>query len=372
MGAIEDIADNYSQGQMIAVGVAFTILPITAVALRLWAKFLCQKGIKLDDYLVIAAMAVAIGCASVQLVAAVDGQLGQHQSTTPDGEPILDDPRFVIYEKCKLAVNILSTVGLGFVKSSILVFYTNIFFGRPFEIASKVVLGLVIGWTVSFFFANLFTCYPITPFIEFFYHNDCVDGLALWYAMAISDIIIDVIILIMPIPMVLKLHLPWTQKLGVLAMFLLGATVCAFSLTRALIYVHVGESLEHHYNDETYYTSPVFFWAVIELSTAVLSACLPTYRPIWLLLRGRPIKQRNQSSYYARNHGSSGLGSSKREYPLGSDMDYKDDIRLTDGLRTADVEINAQSNRSDEQLPSNHGITIERSVHIGSQPAETI
>ncbi|KAI2779220.1 hypothetical protein F4815DRAFT_474566 [Daldinia loculata] len=60
MGAIEDIADNYSQGQMIAVGVAFTILPITAVALRLWAKFLCQKGIKLDDYLVIAAMVCCI------------------------------------------------------------------------------------------------------------------------------------------------------------------------------------------------------------------------------------------------------------------------------------------------------------------------
>ncbi|KAF3071140.1 MFS transporter, FHS family, L-fucose permease [Daldinia childiae] len=372
MGAIEEIVDNYSQGQMIGIGVAFTMLPIIAVALRLWAKFLGQKGIKLDDYLVIAAMTVAIGCASVQLVAAVDGQLGQHQSTTPDGQPILDDPRFVIYEKCKLAVNILSTVGLGLVKSSILVFYMNIFFGRPFEIASKVVLCLVIGWTVSFFFANLFTCYPITPFIEFFYHNDCVDGLALWYAMAISDIIIDVIILIMPIPMVLKLHLPWTQKLGVLAMFLLGTIVCAFSLTRALIYVHVGESLEHHYNDETYYTSPVFFWAVIELSTAILSACLPTYRPIWLLLRGRPIRPRNRSSYYARNHGSSGLGSSKREYPLGPGMDFKDDIRLTDGLRMMDVEINAQSNRSDEQLPSNHGITVERSVHMGSQPVETI
>lgn len=100
----------------------------------------------------------------------------------------------------------------------------EIFFGKPFKTAAKIVLGLVIGWTVSFFFANLFTCYPITPFIEAFYGNNCVDGLALWYAMAISDIIIDVIILVMPIPMVLRLQLPWKQRLGVLVMFLLGAT----------------------------------------------------------------------------------------------------------------------------------------------------
>ncbi|KAI0110607.1 hypothetical protein F4776DRAFT_674776 [Hypoxylon sp. NC0597] len=371
MGVIENIADNYSQGQMIRLGIAFMILPIVSVGLRLWAKVL-GKGIKMDDYLVVAATAVAIGCAAVQLVAAIDGQLGQHQSTGPDGMPLLDDPRFVTYEKCKLAVNILSTVGLGFVKSSILVFYMNIFYGKPFKIASQIVLGLVVGWTISFFFANLFTCFPITPFIEPFYHNNCVDGLALWYAMAISDIIIDVIILVMPIPMVLKLQLPLKQKLGVLVMFLLGATVCAFSLTRALIYVHVGDSLALHFNDETYYTSPVFFWAVIELSTAVLSACLPTYRPIWLLLRGRPIRQKKHSSYFSRNHASSGLSGSGRNYPLGSDSDYKDDIRLTDNLRGVDVDIHAESNRSDEQLPVPRGITVERSVHLGSQPVEHV
>ncbi|KAI1091711.1 hypothetical protein F5B19DRAFT_457258 [Rostrohypoxylon terebratum] len=369
MGVIEDIADNYSQSQMIGLGVAFLILPIVCVALRLWAKAL-GKGIKLDDWLVVAGAAVSVGCCVVQLVAAIDGQLGQHQTVGPDGQPLLDDPRFVIYEKCKLAVNILSTVGLGFVKSSILVFYMNIFYGKPFKIASQVVLGLVVSWTVSFFFANLFTCFPITPFIEAFYHNKCVDGLALWYGMAISDILIDVVILVMPIPMVFQLQLPLKQKLGVLVMFLLGATVCAFSLTRALIYVHVGERLTLHFNDETYYTSPVFFWAVIELSTAVLSACLPTYRPIWLLMRGRPVRQKHQGSYFSHQPGSSGISRTARSYPLGSVSDYKDDIGLTDNVRGVDVDITADNNHSEENVRPGRGITVDRSVHIGSQPAQ--
>ena len=102
--------------------------------------------------------------------------------------------------------------------------YVNIFIGKRFRTIAQIVLGLVFSWTVSFFFANLFTCYPITPFIEAFYGNHCVDGLSLWYAMAISDIVIDIIILFLPIPMVLRLQLPLKQRLGVLGMFLLGAT----------------------------------------------------------------------------------------------------------------------------------------------------
>lgn len=301
MAATIRIADNYSQSQMIGIGIFFIVLPIVAVGLRVWAKMLGRRGIAGDDILIFCALAFAIGCGIVQLVAAIDGQLGQHQTVMPNGQPILNDPRFVKYEKCKFAVNILSTVGLGFTKSSFLLFYMSIFTTRRFRVLAQVVLGLVVSWAVAFFFANLFTCYPISPFIEAFYKNHCVDGLALWYAMAISDIIVDFFILIMPIPMVLKLQLPLHQRIGVLAMFLLGATVIAFSITRALVYVHVGQRLDEHYNDETYYTSPVFFWATIELSTAVLSASLPTYRPIWLKLRSRGIT-RPKLSYRLRSY----------------------------------------------------------------------
>lgn len=42
--------------------------------------------------------------------------------------------------------------------------------------------------------------------------------------MAITDVIVDVFIIILPIPMVLRLHLPLAQRIGVLIMFMLGAT----------------------------------------------------------------------------------------------------------------------------------------------------
>ncbi|QSZ32946.1 hypothetical protein DSL72_002529 [Monilinia vaccinii-corymbosi] len=68
-----------------------------------------------------------------------------------------------------------------------------------------------------------------------------------------------------------------------------SSSVCAFSVTRMLSYFHVGGEFLARYNDETYYTSPVFSWVNIELSSAILCVSLPTYRPIWRSLSQRTL-----------------------------------------------------------------------------------
>jgi hypothetical protein len=106
---------------------------------------------------------------------------------------------------------------------SVLLLYIRIFSIRKFRVVSQIVLGVVVAWTVAFFFATLFQCYPITAFVEPFYGKKCIDTIAFWYAGGITDIVLDFIILILPIPMVLGLQLPLKQKLAVLLLFLLGS-----------------------------------------------------------------------------------------------------------------------------------------------------
>ena len=118
----------------------------------------------------------------------------------------------------------LATIGLGLSKASILVFFRNIFSIRRFKIWADIMLVLVAAWTISFFFSNLFTCYPITPLVEPFYGNKCLDTLPMWNASCITDFIVDFIILAMPIPMVLKLQVHLHQKLAILFIFLLGTS----------------------------------------------------------------------------------------------------------------------------------------------------
>ena len=47
---------DYSQGQMIALGVVFLVLPTIAVGLRIWAKTISRKGLASDDYLILLAL----------------------------------------------------------------------------------------------------------------------------------------------------------------------------------------------------------------------------------------------------------------------------------------------------------------------------
>lgn len=205
--------------------------------------------------------------------------------------------------------------------ASTLIFYKNIFNVHGFRVAVYIMPSIVFAWTISYFFANLFTRFPITPLIEPFYGNKCINVVPTWLSVVITDLIVDVGILLMPVPMVLRLQLPWKDRLVVLGMFGLGASVYAISATRIATLVQVANEFLDHYNDltcnlklrpsservltrvpSTDYTPPVFYWTNIDMAMAVVSACLTTLRPIWLYFRPPPLQ--SMRSDYSESYGS--------------------------------------------------------------------
>lgn len=87
-------------------------------------------------------------------------------------------------------------------------------------------VGITIAWTIAFFFAIIFQCHPVSVFwkeFEYQYGHSCVEIIPFYESTTYTDIILDVFTLAMPIPMVLRLHLPMRQKIGVSIIFLLGA-----------------------------------------------------------------------------------------------------------------------------------------------------
>lgn len=102
----------------------------------------------------------------------------------------------------------MQVCALGFVKLSILFFYRRLFCtgsGVLFNRASGAVIALTVAWGFSFFFAILFSCGPHIdaqwgPTEE--RHGLCIDILLVWIGFGISDFILDIIMLVMPIPTV--------------------------------------------------------------------------------------------------------------------------------------------------------------------------
>lgn len=60
----------------------------------------------------------------------------------------------------------------------------------------------------------------------------CIDTYAAAYVAAGMSIVHDIVILVMPIPILWNLHLPWQKKLNLSVMFSLGLFVILCSLLR--------------------------------------------------------------------------------------------------------------------------------------------
>lgn len=83
---------------------------------------------------------------------------------------------------------------------------------------------IVLGSGFGIMFALIFACKPIAKGWDVsITEGSCINRAGLYLATAIVNIITDIMCLVLPIPIVLKLQMPRIQKLGVLCMFGVGS-----------------------------------------------------------------------------------------------------------------------------------------------------
>ncbi len=120
----------------------------------------------------------------------------------------------------------ITTLNLGVIKISILLFYRRLFVVKPFMVASSVMMALVASWAVSFTSAMAAQCNPPPYFWKSFeidYPAHCIQVQLMYEGLAYSDLILDVLVLSLPIPMVASLQLPWKTKIKVIDVLMLGS-----------------------------------------------------------------------------------------------------------------------------------------------------
>ena len=98
----------------------------------------------------------------------------------------------------------ISVLSFGFTKLAVLLFYRRIFPGRSLNISVWAMIGLTCIWMVGFFFSQLLQCIPISlNWTGWGYvPNHCIDVSSMILAEAWSDVVTNVIILVLPIPSV--------------------------------------------------------------------------------------------------------------------------------------------------------------------------
>ncbi|KAL8952372.1 MAG: hypothetical protein Q9222_001708 [Ikaeria aurantiellina] len=320
--------DDDRTASLYAAAISMIVLPTIAVALRLACRRHLKAPISHDDIAIcVALVSPALALRSHGIDVAAGAVLGLKL----DAHPLYasgDSPRTLMLQWSRLtikgahygsgrhtilspipdvvhfvqmeyAIELTYCVLITTTKFSILLFYRRVFINSTtvlsFRIAWYCITAFAFLWGISTFFAAAFQCTPASFYwtqVTMKTKGTCVDLSTLLLVTAITNIVTDVAILVLPMPVVWNLHIQRSQKVAVTGIFLLGSFVCIASIIRAH-YLHRVVS-----PDPQWTAVDAGFWSVIEPGVGIVCACLPLMGPI--LRRMFPLPSLNRSGGDAR------------------------------------------------------------------------
>ena len=120
---------------------------------------------------------------------------------------------------------------ISLLKLAALCFYARVFsINRRFRISLWIVSGLVVAWWIQSIFTYIFQCLPINKAWEVDGSGSCVSVTQIYIAGALSNVVIDAIVLLMPLPLLWRLQLKPMEKPGITLVFSAGYLCVWFAL----------------------------------------------------------------------------------------------------------------------------------------------
>ena len=209
-----------------------TVLPIIAVTLRFKSRRM-NRSVGADDWTILLGLFLTCCLYIISVLLATIGGLGYQQSILNDRQletfllvhSIYPYPwnLLIIYIQCIYVDNIIYAICLPTIKVSILLLYRRIFPTQSFRLASLLVGLLVLTWMIATLTVQIFSCKPIEASWKPALAKYCIDTKKFYYGNAISNLLTDVIILCLPMPLIWRLNMSKERKFLLSGVFLLGS-----------------------------------------------------------------------------------------------------------------------------------------------------
>lgn len=229
-------------------------------------------------------------------------------------------------------------------KCSILLLYLRLFkIVGWFRWACWGILICVVIYCVSSMIATIFQCSPVVKAFNKALPGTCIDLAKFWFANAGFSIATDIIILLLPMPLVYQLEVPRAQKIALMAVFAVGIFVVVTSCLRVATLDVFATS-----PDNTYDIANVM-WTIIEPNVAVICASLPILRPLVVKLFPA-LKSKNSANRY----GSSGYAEqpkrTRRSQRIPHGNDWAESSRKPNGIHMATLRGSNSNAGSEENI----------------------
>jgi len=144
--------------------------------------------------------------------------MSQGISSPTDGQVGVDAHLLQAYYATVLSYN----MSLTFTKLSLLLQYTRIFKVCKPIIACYTLMAIVSLYGLEMFITGAFPCWPVASFWDFRLKGKCFPRVVIWFLNAALNIATDLMIFVLPIPLIKSLNLPTRQKAALIGLFMLG------------------------------------------------------------------------------------------------------------------------------------------------------
>ncbi|KAK6359492.1 hypothetical protein TWF696_000648 [Orbilia brochopaga] len=283
-----------------ATTIVFLVLAFVSVTLRVIARGFIARRMRIDDYLVLVAFALSFGmCLSIVLGVAYG--FGRHSNTIPYGMALQK-------QKYQYAFTLLFNPAIAVTKVSILTFYLLVFkVQKHFRRFCWITMAVVIAAGLALTLLLAFRCSPIGLVFDPESNRQpfpgCIGTVRIYFASAPVNILEDLAIIVLPIPVLTSLRLPNRQKAILLVVFSLGV----FDIVVGLIRIHYFQLTETQALDFDYNAAYSFMWAAIEVNVGIVCASIPMTKPLisrffptWL--GSASLSDQNRETIYETNY----------------------------------------------------------------------
>ncbi|KAL4916728.1 hypothetical protein BDW62DRAFT_218554 [Aspergillus aurantiobrunneus] len=282
------------------INIVGVIVAIISTALRVTNRLLAGQ-VGLDDHTIIGALLVAVAISGVGFPLRTHG-LGQNIWTVPFNDISETMKLFFIEE-------VLYVICISLIKCSMLFLYLRLFPNKPLRLAIHVAIGITAAWAVGSFFAQVFSCSPIS-----FYWNQwdgehsgrCSSHNDLLLAHAIINIVLDVVVIALPMPILFKLQMSLEKRIGMCLMFAVGIVVTVISVFRLVEAVGFNST-----TNPTKDFVPVGVWSLLEIDVGIMCSCMPGIRALCKRLYSTISKKPTGYTYDSRRSKPSTGGSAQ-------------------------------------------------------------
>ncbi|KAK7427394.1 hypothetical protein QQZ08_006163 [Neonectria magnoliae] len=329
---------------IIGIPASFGPFAILLVLVRIFGRLWVTKiDLDWDDYLIVLAMIFA---SVLNFVCFPMARSGMGKDLWTISFPDINTTFKLLY-----VAEIFYMLAEMLVQMSLLAFYIRVFPAAAHSVrtCSWALMGVVICFGIANTCAMIFQCTPV-PYFWTGWSGEttgsCIDiNLFSWIRAAI-EIGIDVTILSLPLPTVVKLQMSWKKKFQVLLMFAIGFVITIVSILRLQSLIQFSKT-----SNPTFDNSSAVYWSVLECDMFIICACMPALRSILSKIApnvfGSSVKRSYPSTGGYYRHDGSNADSNRQPFSHQlSNLENSGKI-----MRSVDVDVSReQRSASDEEL----------------------